>query len=37
VHKLERQISGAKGSAQAQRRAGPTLRDGETPDPAADS
>ena len=37
VHKLERQISGAKGSAQAQRRGGPTLRDGETPDPAAES
>jgi putative sigma-54 modulation protein len=32
VQKLERQISGAKGSAQSQRRGGPSLRDGSPPD-----
>lgn len=37
VQKLERQISGAKGAAQAkQRRGGATLRNGESPEPAVD-
>jgi putative sigma-54 modulation protein len=38
VQKLERQISGHKGSIQSrQRRGGPTLRNGESVEPAEDS